>query len=70
MVSFEEKAKIEKAGNLNQGHSYVITTVILYLCGSKKIQNYEHIIYGCPLAGRKAGASRDCKIYFQMQAYT
>ena len=28
MVSFEEKAKIEKAGNLNQGHSYVITTVI------------------------------------------
>ena len=28
MVSFGEKAKIKKAGNLNQGRSYVITTVI------------------------------------------
>ena len=27
MVNFGEKAKIEKAGNLNQGRSYVITTV-------------------------------------------
>ena len=27
MVSFGEKAKIKKAGNLNQGRSYVITTV-------------------------------------------
>ena len=27
MVSFGEKAKIKKAGNLNQYHSYVITTV-------------------------------------------
>ena len=27
MVSFREKAKIKKAGNLNQGRSYVITTV-------------------------------------------
>ena len=26
MVSFGEKAKIKKAGNLNQGRSYVITT--------------------------------------------
>ena len=28
MVSFEEKAKLKKAGNLNQGRSYIITTVI------------------------------------------
>ena len=27
MVSFGEKAKIKKAGNLNQGRSYAITTV-------------------------------------------
>ena len=27
MVSFGEKAKIEKAGNLSLGRSYVITTV-------------------------------------------
>ena len=27
MVSFGEKAKIKKAGNLNLGRSYVITTV-------------------------------------------
>ena len=27
MVSFGEKAKIKKAGNLNEGRSYVITTV-------------------------------------------
>ena len=27
MVSFGDKAKIKKAGNLNQGHIYVITTV-------------------------------------------
>ena len=27
MVSFGEKAKIKKVGNLNQGCSYVITTV-------------------------------------------
>ena len=26
MVSFGEKAKIKKAGNLNSGRSYVITT--------------------------------------------
>ena len=29
MVSFGEKAKIKKAGNLNLGRSYVVTTVIL-----------------------------------------
>ena len=29
MVSFGEKTKIKKAGNLNSGHSYVITTVKL-----------------------------------------
>ena len=28
MLSFGEKAKIKKAGNLNQGRSYVTTTVI------------------------------------------
>ena len=28
MVSFGEKAKIKKAGNLNKGRSYVITTVL------------------------------------------
>jgi hypothetical protein len=27
MVSFGEKAKIKKAGSLNQGRSYVITAV-------------------------------------------
>ena len=27
MVNFGEKDKIKKAGNLNQGHSYVTTTV-------------------------------------------
>ena len=27
MVSFGEKAKIKKAGNLNQGRTYVTTTV-------------------------------------------
>ena len=27
MVNFGEKAKIKKAGNLNSGHSYLITTV-------------------------------------------
>ena len=27
MVSFGEKAKIKKAGNLNLGRSYIITTV-------------------------------------------
>ena len=33
MVSFGEKAKIKKAGNLNYGRSYVIiTTVIAHLC--------------------------------------
>ena len=31
MVSFGEKAKIKKAGNLNQGRSYVITTVCSWL---------------------------------------
>ena len=31
MVSFGEKAKIKKAGNLNYGRSYVTTTVILLL---------------------------------------
>ena len=30
MVSFEEKAKIKKVGNLNYGRSYVITTVPTY----------------------------------------
>jgi hypothetical protein len=30
MVSFGEKAKIKKAGNLNQGRSYVITTVGIF----------------------------------------
>ena len=29
MVSFGEKDKIKKAGNLNQGRSYVITTVFM-----------------------------------------
>ena len=29
IVSFGEKAKIKKAGNLNKGHSYVTTTVWL-----------------------------------------
>ena len=28
MVNFGEKAKIKKAGNLNSGRSYVITTVL------------------------------------------
>ena len=28
MVTFGEKAKLKKAGNLNQGRSYIITTVI------------------------------------------
>ena len=28
MLVFEKKAKIKKAGNLNKGRSYVITTVI------------------------------------------
>ena len=28
MVSLREKAKIKKAGNLNQCHSYVIITVL------------------------------------------
>ena len=28
MVTFGDKAKIKKAGNLNSGHSYVITTVM------------------------------------------
>ena len=34
MVSFGEKAKVKKVGNLNQGRSYVITTVTLhcFLC--------------------------------------
>jgi len=32
MVSFGEKAKIKKAGNLNSGCSYVITTVTLASC--------------------------------------
>jgi hypothetical protein len=31
MVSFGEKAKIKKAGNLNQGRSYVITTVTVVI---------------------------------------
>ena len=30
MVSFGEKAKIKKAGNLNSGRSYVFTAVFLY----------------------------------------
>ena len=30
MVSFGEKAKIKKAGNLNSGRSYVFTTVIVH----------------------------------------
>ena len=36
MVNFGEKAKIKKAGNLNSGRSYVITTVI-----NKKIVNFD-----------------------------
>ena len=32
MVSIGEKVKIKKAGNLNQGRSYVTTTVIKGLC--------------------------------------
>ena len=31
MANFGEKAKIKKAGNLNSGRSYVITTVPLFL---------------------------------------
>ena len=31
MVSFGEKAKIKKAGNLNYGRSYVTTTVAMYV---------------------------------------
>ena len=31
MVSFGEKVKIKKAGNLNEGRSYVITTVCIYV---------------------------------------
>ena len=34
MVSAGEKAKIKKAGNLNQGRSYVITTVFVFLTSS------------------------------------
>ena len=30
MVNFGEKAKIKKAGNLNEGRSYVITTVCIH----------------------------------------
>ena len=47
MVDFGEKAKIKKAGNLNSGRSYPITTVCnirslqykLYCCGSHIVQN-------------------------------
>ena len=35
MVSFGEKAKIKKTGNLNQGRSYVITTVRLKVIHSQ-----------------------------------
>ena len=51
MVSFGEKAKIKKAENLNQGRSYVITTVsidILFCLLNNKLifQNfYVHMNY-------------------------
>ena len=43
MVSFGEKAKIKKAGNLNDGRSYVITTVLASTEGEIK----SEVTSGC-----------------------
>ena len=41
MVNFGEKAKIKKAGNLNEGRSYVITSVIKVLLKLLYIEFHE-----------------------------
>ena len=43
MVSFGEKSKIKKAGNLNEGRSYVITTV-LQIKVEVKYENLTNVI--------------------------
>ena len=58
MVSFGKKlkkAKIKKAENLNQGRSYVITTVLL--SSSRKVSKYIHFSVTLPVSF--------CKICYQ-----
>ena len=65
MVSFGEKAKIKKAGNLNQGHSYVITTVPIKKIGfttliMSKFQTRSFICLICiPIRVAKVVADHD-----------
>ena len=60
MVNFGEKAKIKKAGNLNSGRSYVITTVHkikvshkvrIYLFHKKSTRSYFKFHAGEQLSG-------------------
>ena len=54
MVSFGEKAKIKKAGNLNSGRSYVFTTVSDF-CQESQILRTLHDLdfYGCNFTEKK-----------------
>ena len=45
MVSFGEKAKIKKAGNLNYGRSYVITTLQKAMPCLKDIKDWKLFCY-------------------------
>ena len=49
MVNFGEKAKIRKAGNLNEGRSYVITTVHIGFLGTLRDSSKELDIKKPPL---------------------
>ena len=44
MVSFGEKANIKKAGNLNQGRSYVITTVTAFFVSLETLNVIKGLI--------------------------
>ena len=45
MVSFEEKAKIKKAGSLNYGRSYVTTTVKMYQIVHENTNTNQNMIW-------------------------
>ena len=74
MVSFGEKAKIKKAGNLNLGRSYVITTVPVYLKVGKSQKEFvvssnipkKNNIFSCFLSkGSENGSNQNVKaIYY------
>ena len=55
MVSFGEKAKIKKAGNLNYGRSYVITTVAYFLPSIVMVTSFGISMISQATAGKHGG---------------